>query len=195
MKMKLNLFTIPMTVLLCQMTVANAEMTKKDHIQGEAYRETEEVKAKVTNINYETREVTILGPDGKFENFVAGDDVKNLNQIKKGDFIVAEYSEALVYEVNKGGSAVGATETIQAQTARPGDKPGASAERKVSSSVIITAIDKKEPSVTFKNAEGELSKYKVKHPEKLEGVKVGDKVDLTYTEALAIRVDKATTKQ
>jgi hypothetical protein len=34
----------------------------------------------------------------------------------------------------------------------------------------------------------------VKHPEKLQGVNVGDSVELTYAEALAIRVDKAPKK-
>jgi len=32
------------------------------------------------------------------------------------------------------------------------------------------------------------------HPEKLEGVSVGDTVDITYTEALAIKVEEAPTK-
>jgi hypothetical protein len=32
------------------------------------------------------------------------------------------------------------------------------------------------------------------HPEKLQGVSVGDTVDITYTEALAIKVEEAPKK-
>jgi hypothetical protein len=66
--------------------------------------------------------------------------------------------------------------------------------REVTTSVVITAIDRKVPSVTFKGAAGNTQTIKVMHPEKLNGVNVGDAVDITYTEALALKVDKKVTK-
>ena len=54
---------------------------------------------------------------------------------------------------------------------------------------MITAIDTKAPSVTVKDSDGELQTIKVKDPTKLIGLKVGDTVDITYTEAFAISVD------
>jgi hypothetical protein len=60
--------------------------------------------------------------------------------------------------------------------------------------VLITAIDPKVPSVTFKGPQGNTRTIKVLHPEKLEGVSVGDTVELTFTEAFAVKVEAAPKK-
>jgi hypothetical protein len=60
--------------------------------------------------------------------------------------------------------------------------------------VTITAIDPKVPSVTFKGPAGNTRAIKVRYPEKLQGVNVGDTVEITYTEALAMKVEKAPKK-
>ena len=51
--------------------------------------------------------------------------------------------------------------------------------------VAVAAIDPKAPSVTFKGPGGEPRTIKVRDPAKLQGVNVGDMVDLTYAEAIA----------
>ena len=60
--------------------------------------------------------------------------------------------------------------------------------------VTITAIDKAHSKVTLKGPEGHSVTVKVKDPKKLEGVAVGDLVQLTYTQALAIAVKPAAAK-
>ena len=49
----------------------------------------------------------------------------------------------------------------------------------------------KVPSITFKGPAGNTRTIRVLHPEKLQGVNVGDTVEVTYTEALAIKVAAA----
>jgi hypothetical protein len=48
--------------------------------------------------------------------------------------------------------------------------------------------------VTLKGPEGKSVIVQVKDPKKLENVKVGDQVSITYTQALAISVQKAPKK-
>jgi hypothetical protein len=48
--------------------------------------------------------------------------------------------------------------------------------------------------VTFTGPEGNSQPVKVKDPAKLKGVSVGDTVQLTYAEALAMKVEKAAKK-
>ena len=55
----------------------------------------------------------------------------------------------------------------------------------------VEAIDSKVPSVTLKGPEGKVVEVKIRNRENLENVKVGDQVVITYTEALAISVEKA----
>jgi len=62
--------------------------------------ETMEVTAVVEAIDYQTRAVTLKGPEGKVYHVKAGPEVKRLNQIKKGDTVVARYSQALAIKVS-----------------------------------------------------------------------------------------------
>jgi Cu/Ag efflux protein CusF len=151
--------------------------------------------ATVVKIDHKKREVRLKTEDGKEETFIVDKAVKNLDQVKKGDVVVATYVEALAYEVKKGGAAAPASATAGAATAKPGEKPMGVAATEVTVSVTITAIDEKAPSVTFKGPKGNSRTVKVKDPAKLAGVKVGDKVELTYTRAIALSVEKAPAKK
>ena len=82
------------------------------------------VTAAVTRIDQKTRAVTLKTADGQEYSFVADEAVKNLAQVKKGDVVTATYTEALAYEVKKGGTA-GAVATVGGGTAKPGAKPAA----------------------------------------------------------------------
>jgi hypothetical protein len=53
--------------------------------------EAAELSAKVVGIDKATRTVTLKGPKGNVVDVVAGDEVKNFDQIKLGDFVVARY--------------------------------------------------------------------------------------------------------
>jgi len=152
------------------------------------------VTAKVTSINLKTREVKIKTDDGKKYSFIAGDNVVNLPQVKKGDIITATYTEAIGYQVRKHNKQTGVTVTDAAAAAEPGQKPAGAVMQQTTVAVTITAIDATIPSVTFQGADGETQTIKIKDPQKLNGVKVGDVVDITYTEAIAIKVDPAAKK-
>jgi len=161
--------------------------------RGEAVVSSVEVTAKVTKINHKTREVTLKAADGREASFVADATVKNLDQVKKGDVVTATYTEALAYEVRKGGKP-GVESTVAAAAAAPGAKPAGAIGQNTTATVSIAAIDPKAPSVTFKGPDGKRRTIKVASADKLQGVKVGDTVDISYAEAIAIRVEKAPKK-
>ena len=160
--------------------------------QGDALVAKVEVTATVQKIDYTTREVTLQADDGQQYSFVASEQVENLPQVKVGDRVTIAYAEALAYEVHKGGAAADGGTVIAGGRAEPGAKPAGVIARETTVTVLITAIDPKAPSVTFTGPGGNSRTIKVLHPEKLEGVSVGDTVDLTYTEALAVKVEAAT---
>ena len=173
---------------LLSMTTALAEPAAP--ARGEIAMEAVEVTATVTKIDVKTRELTLRGEGGREITFVADESVKNLPQVKVGDVVHALYTEALAYEVKKGGKPLGVEETVAGGTAEPGKKPAVAVGRQVTVTVTIVAIDPKFPSVTFKGPAGNTRTVKVRYPEKLQGVQVGDAVDITYTEALAVKVEK-----
>ena len=176
---------------LATVALAQAPATPQ---KGEAVVSSVDVTATVTKIDQKTREVTLKAEDGEEYSFVASDDVKNLAQVKQGDVVTVTYAEALAYEVKKGGQAVAPATAVAGGSAAPGMKPKGAIARQTTVTVLITAIDPKVPSVTFQGPKGNTRTIKVLHPEKLQGVKVGDTVEITYTEALAVKVEEAPKK-
>ena len=54
--------------------------------------------------------------------------------------------------------------------------------------VVIEAIDKENETVTVKGPAGNSNTVKVRNPDNLDKVAIGDKVRVTYTEGLAVKV-------
>jgi Cu/Ag efflux protein CusF len=95
----------------------------------------------------------------------------------------------VVYQIQKPGATPPPAATADAGIVRStGAKPGATISRQMTATVTVTAIDMKVPSVTIKMDDGSISSFKVEDKKTLNGVKVGDQVQITYTQALAISV-------
>ncbi|HWR88737.1 MAG TPA: hypothetical protein VN260_00630 [Dissulfurispiraceae bacterium] len=149
-------------------------------------------KATVQAVDLEKRVVTLKGEKGNVFDVAVGEEVKNLPQVKAGDIVVVKYYESIMYRVMKPGeSAAGVQETETVARAKPGEKPAGVMGREVSLVAKIQAIDKKKSTVTLKGPEGRTVTVKAEKPENLAKLKVGDEVQITYTEALAISVEKA----
>jgi ribosomal 50S subunit-recycling heat shock protein len=175
-------------------SMLSISLVQAQEVKGATVVASVSATATVTSINQTTREVTVKTEDGVEHSFVASKDVKNLAQVKKGDIITVKYTEALAYQVRKHGEASGVSTTQAAASAAPGAKPAATVAQQTSVTVTITAIDPTIPTVTFTGPKGNSKTIKVQDPQKLVGVKVGDLVDLTYTEEIAIKVDPAPKK-
>lgn len=164
-------------------------------VKGEVVADSISASATVEAIDLDKRIVTLKDEDGAVRDLKVGKEVRNLDQVKKGDHVVATYQEAIAYEVFKPGTATpGANEAMVAERAKHGEKPAAGVAQVDSVTATITKIDKAASKVTLKGPEGHSVTVKVKDPKKLEGVAVGDLVQLTYTQALAIEVKPAAAK-
>jgi hypothetical protein len=146
--------------------------------------------ATVDAIDQKTRIVTLRGSQGNTTTFKVDDSVKNLDQIKAGDKVVADYYVSLAFQVVKVGAKEGTPETM-VYTAEPGEKPAAAAARQLSMVATVEAIDHSAPSITLKDSKGNMTTVKVRHPERLKLVKVGDTLKITYREALVVAVEPA----
>lgn len=189
---KLLAVTIAVLVGLSSGGAALAEEkapAKKPYVKKER---TVTATATVQAIDLDKRVVTLKGPEGNVFDVTVGKEARNLPQLKVGDEVTVKYYEALSAKVYKKGEAPqveGATEGL-ART-KPGEKPGGIAGRQMTVTATVEAIDMKKPTVTLKGSEGKLLTVKIKDRKNLENVKVGDEVVLTYSEALAISVEKA----
>jgi len=154
-----------------------------------------EISAQVTAIDKTTRTVTLKGPKGNVVDVVAGDEVKNFNQIKIGDFVVVRFLQSLALELQKTKTgATGISDTQSSAKAEPGQRPAVAAAREVTAIAKVTAVDPKAKKITLKGPRGNSVALDVQNPDQFKVVKVGDEVLVTYTEAVAISVEPAQKK-
>jgi hypothetical protein len=151
-----------------------------------------EIAAEVVGIDKATRTLTLKGPKGNVVDIVAGDEVKNFDQIKLGDFVVARFAQALTLELKKTRTAGGEIVVKEeAAKAKPGEKPAVVGARTVTVLADVVAVDQKNSTITLKGPKGNEVTLNVHNPEQFKVVKKGDQVEATYTEALALSVEPA----
>jgi hypothetical protein len=151
--------------------------------------------ATVEAIDLQKRVVTLKGPNGNVFDVTIGKEARNLPQVKVGDLVKVKYYESIALRLVKPGEGVaGIQETEVLGRAKKGEKPGGLTASEVTLTATITAIDKKKHMVTLKGPEGKSVTVKAENPKNLAKVKVGDEVEVTYTEALAISVEEAKRK-
>jgi hypothetical protein len=141
--------------------------------------------ATVEAVDHATRTVTVKLPDGNFKTIVAPSSVERFDAIKVGDTLTATYYDNIVLRVKKPGEKDVDTAS-EALTKTPGKVPGATAATQRTITATITAIDPKIPSITFSGPNNWKYSSRVEDPNALKTVKVGDKVDITWTEALLV---------
>lgn len=148
----------------------------------------------VESIDKTTRNVVLQRANGEMLRMVAGDEVRNFDQIKVGDKVVSRHTQALVLELKKGGAGVRESiESTDQGSAKPGEKPSAYEAKKIAFVADVQKVDLKKQIVTLRGAKRTLQ-LKVNDPEQLKMIKKGDQVEGVYAEAVAISVVAAPVK-
>ena len=148
-----------------------------------------QLQGKVKAINKKTREVTIVGPQGNQIVLPAGDEVKNFDQIRVGDLVTLTYVQALVVELKKVENS-GIRERVESESrvaAKAGEKPAGMIEKTIRVVANVVAVNPKAQTVTLRGAKRTVE-VAVKDPALLNNVKVGNQVEATYIEAVALVV-------
>ena len=151
------------------------------------------VTAAVEAINHETREVTLRGPEGETSSFVASEDARNLDQVSVGDIVMAEYEQSLSIEVfANDGSVPGAGQLAAAGRSEKGEMPAMAAIDSTVITATVEEINLEANTFKLKGPSGEVNEYVARNPENLKKAAVGDLVVITYTQAIALSVEKKT---
>jgi Cu/Ag efflux protein CusF len=149
--------------------------------------------ASVEAIDLATREVTLLGPLGNTVTFTVDQRVKRLNEVKVGDFVRADYYVSVAAEVRSPTPAEEKNPLVvldAAGKAPPGTSPAAGGLRRFRVVTTIEGLDRPTQTVTVKGPMGRYLTARVADPSRLTQVRIGDTIVITYTEALAISLEK-----
>lgn len=152
------------------------------------------VRATVVRVDLATRVVELKDEGGKAFSISVDPALKDLDKVRPGDVVNATLTQSVAWELKKPGQAGKGGTATSTEAGKAGEKPSGTKKTVTTKTVTITAIDAKAPSVTFKGPNGEVKTVTVNNPANLASVKVGDLVEITYTESIVFAVEKAPAK-
>ena len=177
-------FVVRIMAAAALMSVAQMAMAQSKTVTSQMRTETAVVEA----IDAPTRTVTLKKADGTYATITAGPDIKRFAEIKVGDKVNARFYENVVVRMKRPGepdvdtSSGGTTGSQQVL-------PGGTRATQRTVSATITAIDPKTPTITFTGPNGWKYTSRVQDKAVLANAKVGDKVDIVFTEAMMVSIE------
>ena len=145
--------------------------------------------ATITAIDKGSRSITLQAANGDRKTFTVGPAVKRFNELKVGDTIKATYYESLVFQVRQPGAPPAPAGTVAG--GRLKDAPGGALGAQITTTVTVKAVDMAAPSITVVTADGRTLTRKIAERKNLEGVKAGDRIDITYSQAVVVSAEPA----
>ena len=155
------------------------------------------ITASVEAIDYKTRQATLKGPLGNTVTFTVDERVKRLRQVKVGDLVEADYYISVAVELRKP-----TPEELEnplvileaAERSPDGTVPAADALRQFRVVTTIEGLDRPTETITVKGPGGNYLTTRVQDPSRLTQMRIGENIVVTYTEALAVSLEKAKAK-
>jgi hypothetical protein len=150
-----------------------------------------EAKAIVESVDQKSRTVLLRGDHGELDTIIASPEVRNLAQVRPGDYVLVSVHRSIALEMSKAGSPPVVAAEGMAARAMPGSKPGAFRSETVHARVQIQGIDLANKTVSFVGPARILRVLQINDPRLLEFVRTlheGDEVDVTYRLGVAASV-------
>ena len=142
----------------------------------------------VESIDKASRSIVLKNARGEQMKVIAGDEIKNFDQIKAGDQVVTTYTQELMMTLKKGGGALRERiDSSEKGSAAAGEKPAGYEVKEVTFVADVQQVDRKNQTVTLRGAVKTV-RLKIKDPEQLKLIKKGDQVEGVFAEAVAISV-------
>lgn len=164
-----------------------------EHAQGGARAMAMQIQAVVSDIDLDTRQVSLQGPGGETVTVTAREEVVKLEDVNVGDVLVVTYLAALEGEVR---------EPTEEELAEPwvvleegavsgeGEEPGIGAARMIRAVCTIEGMNRILGTVTVMDSRGKLHLIADVEADKMEGVTLGQTVVIVFTEALALSLEQ-----
>ena len=148
-----------------------------------------EMRAVVIGVDQVNRLLALEAADGGRLVLPVAEEFRDFDRARVGDQVVVSHTQAIAWQVkpsDKGAPGVSSRETLS--NPRPGEAPGGAVERAITITATITAFDVAGGIVTLTGPQGNRQRFIAHRPADLEKIRIGDLVDITYSEALAVAV-------
>ena len=151
------------------------------------------IEAEIVAIDLETKEVTLVGPQGQHVTVIAQEKIVKVSDLQVGDRVAAEYLASLHGEVREPTADELANPWVVLEDGVIDENPAhpaVGAARQVRAVCSIEAFDAEAGFVMIKDSRGKMHTIGGIPAAKFEGVSLGEDMVVVYTEALAIAMQK-----
>ena len=146
-------------------------------------------EGEVLKVDAKTRTITFKNKEGE-SKFVAGPEITNFAQIKKGDRVNVSYETAVAIELIKTKS-TGIRSKVETNTvtnSKANEKPSEVIANTTTIIADIVGVDRDKKLVSVKGPSGNVTTVTVKNPALLADVAVGEQVKVVYFDAMAASI-------
>jgi hypothetical protein len=146
-------------------------------------------EGEVLKTDLKTRTITFKNKEGE-SKFVAGPEITNFGQIKKGDRVNVSYETAVAIEriKTKSTGIRSKVETSTVTNSKPNEKPSEVIANTTTIIADIVGVDRDKKLVSVKGPSGNITTVTVKNPALLADVNVGEQVKVVYFDAMAASI-------
>ncbi|QWE15723.1 hypothetical protein [Polynucleobacter sp. AP-Nino-20-G2] len=150
----------------------------------------------VSKIDKKTRTIYFNNNEGE-SKFVAGPEIKNFDQIKKGDRLNVTYELAVAIELikTKSDGIRSKVETSSETASKNGEKPSRTISNTTTIIADIVDVERAKKLVSVKGPSGKVTVVTVKNPQLLADVNIGEQVKVVYYDAMAASISAPKKKQ
>jgi hypothetical protein len=146
-------------------------------------------EGEVVKVDKKTRTITFKNKEGT-SKFVAGPEITNFDQIKKGDRVNVTYELAVAIELikTKSDGIRSKTETSSVSKSKANEKPSEKITNTTTIIADIVEVNREKKLVSVKGPSGKITTVTVKNPALLADVNVGEQVKVIYYDAMAASI-------
>ena len=181
------------TLTIAAVALAAAVLSAQSQTSFTKSGEMLKTSATIQQIDSTNRIITFKNEDGTEDSVWAGPEVKRFDELKVGDKVNLTYYETQFFKIRKPGDPPLDVKTETAVTGTSGTLPGGTMASQRMKTVTVKAVDAAAGSITVTTTDGRVITRKVSDEAvkaELANVKVGDQIDIVFTEALLASVER-----
>jgi len=195
--LRLTSLMLLVLVLLVGFALAAPQAKPADKVPSKQGEMQQSITATVTAIDYKEREITLKDEEGNADTFQVDETVTRFKEIKVGDKVRVDYHLGYVAELRPPTADEAKNPLVVQESmgkSAPGSTPALNATREIRAVVTVEGLDRPTQTITIKGPKGRYFTAQVDDPAKLEKVRIGETIVITFTEALAISLEKVASR-
>ena len=147
------------------------------------------VTARVDRVDVSSRTLTLKTADGIAHTVYVGPELEVFRELKRGDNVLVRIAESVIVEARPGAKTTGIMDTT-ADAKKAPEAAQTEVLQQLKAVVTIESVDLSMQMIVYKGGDNRRVQRQVSDPRLLDGLKAGDVIEITYTRARAIELQR-----